>query len=220
MRKFIIAFAILFLLPDVCFAHAGGTDINGGHRNENGWYHYHHGYSEHDHYHDICPYYVAEMAYDTSYPWEYEAFLYEYVDGFECGYDIGSWDGEEDGYDEYHKTGNFFNCEQEYDAADYDLDSPYSYGYSDGYRTGYCIYFEESYNNEASWNDDDSRYESWEIEEVKLFATYKTIDTQQPLPEGQEESDQENSFFKAWSYGSVIFSVGALIFGAYWFFRS
>ena len=64
MRKWII-----FLLCTVCFipiaasAHSGGTDAKGGHRNHStGVYHYHHGYSAHDHYDmdgdgkDDCPY--------------------------------------------------------------------------------------------------------------------------------------------------------------------
>jgi hypothetical protein len=59
-------FCIAILLP--CFvlsanAHPGGTDSKGGHKNHStGEYHYHHGYSEHQHY-DIngdgivdCPY--------------------------------------------------------------------------------------------------------------------------------------------------------------------
>ncbi len=41
----------LLLLTTISYAHAGRTDSNGGHyNNSTGDYHYHHGYSAHDHY--------------------------------------------------------------------------------------------------------------------------------------------------------------------------
>lgn len=52
---------ILILLPLVfslhTYAHSGRTDSNGGHFNhQTGEYHYHHGYSAHQHPNGICPY--------------------------------------------------------------------------------------------------------------------------------------------------------------------
>lgn len=49
-RVLLICFAVSLLVATV-FAHPGGTDGSGGHRNHStGDYHYHHGYSAHDHY--------------------------------------------------------------------------------------------------------------------------------------------------------------------------
>ena len=49
-RVLIICFTVSLLVATV-FAHPGGTDGSGGHRNSStGDYHYHHGYSAHDHY--------------------------------------------------------------------------------------------------------------------------------------------------------------------------
>lgn len=52
MKKKILALLLVALLPcSVAFAHSGGTDSQGGHTNHStGEYHYHHGYSAHDHY--------------------------------------------------------------------------------------------------------------------------------------------------------------------------
>lgn len=47
----VICFAMLSILPIYSLAHSGGTDSKGGHTdNSTGEYHYHHGYSAHDHY--------------------------------------------------------------------------------------------------------------------------------------------------------------------------
>lgn len=45
------------LMVGPAFAHPGGTDGNGGHVDRStGEYHYHHGYSAHDHVDGVCPY--------------------------------------------------------------------------------------------------------------------------------------------------------------------
>ena len=62
----LICFAVcLFsLLIASVFAHPGGTDGNGGHTNHStGEYHYHHGYSAHDHY-DMDGDGVVDCPYD------------------------------------------------------------------------------------------------------------------------------------------------------------
>ena len=52
---FILLFIFLFSIT--VFAHSGGTDSDGGHYNHStGEYHYHHGYSAHQHDDGICPY--------------------------------------------------------------------------------------------------------------------------------------------------------------------
>ena len=52
MRRIIFILLILFLcIPIAVYAHPGRTDSKGGHTNHStGEYHYHHGYSAHDHY--------------------------------------------------------------------------------------------------------------------------------------------------------------------------
>lgn len=48
---------IAFSWAVIGFAHTGGTDGSGGHYNRStGEYHYHHGYSEHQHPNGVCPY--------------------------------------------------------------------------------------------------------------------------------------------------------------------
>ena len=61
MKKIILLLAIALLLT--CFitiitsAHSGGTDSSGGHTDHStGEYHYHHGYSAHQHPNGVCPY--------------------------------------------------------------------------------------------------------------------------------------------------------------------
>lgn len=56
MKKSVLIYALIafLILPTVVLvtsAHSGRTDGSGGHRNHStGEYHYHHGYSAHDHY--------------------------------------------------------------------------------------------------------------------------------------------------------------------------
>ena len=60
MKKFfcLVAIVVLVALSVVpAFAHSGGTDSKGGHYNhDTGEYHYHHGYSAHQHTNGVCPY--------------------------------------------------------------------------------------------------------------------------------------------------------------------
>lgn len=53
MRKMLLAFFCAVILSAMmlpAYAHPGGTDSSGGHRDRSsGEYHYHHGYSAHDH---------------------------------------------------------------------------------------------------------------------------------------------------------------------------
>lgn len=59
MKKFL---ALLVIILSLCttmtiFAHPGKTDSSGGHIDHStGEYHYHHGYPEHQHTNDVCPY--------------------------------------------------------------------------------------------------------------------------------------------------------------------
>lgn len=51
----LICLVIVFTIP--VFAHSGRTDSNGGHYDTStGEYHYHHGYSAHQHTNGVCPY--------------------------------------------------------------------------------------------------------------------------------------------------------------------
>ena len=58
MKKIIPLFIIFISLFSITsYAHSGRTDSNGGHYNRStGEYHYHHGYSAHQHPNGICPY--------------------------------------------------------------------------------------------------------------------------------------------------------------------
>ncbi len=59
----ILSFAI------ICFAHPGKTDSDGGHYDHStGEYHYHHGYSAHQHPNGVCPY---ENEPTTKIDWDY-----------------------------------------------------------------------------------------------------------------------------------------------------
>ena len=57
MKKIISIFIIFVSLFTISYTHSGRTDSNGGHYNRStGEYHYHHGYSAHQHPNGICPY--------------------------------------------------------------------------------------------------------------------------------------------------------------------
>lgn len=66
MKKILcIITAIICLLSFtlLCFAHSGRTDSSGGHYDRiTGEYHYHHGYSAHQHPNGICPYVNNEIT--------------------------------------------------------------------------------------------------------------------------------------------------------------
>jgi hypothetical protein len=60
MKKLVcLVFVALVVALSLCtaFAHGGRTDDNGGHYDrDSGEYHYHHGYSAHQHFNGKCPY--------------------------------------------------------------------------------------------------------------------------------------------------------------------
>lgn len=58
MKKIILyILIIIILLVPTSFAHKGRTDSNGGHYDSSTKeYHYHHGYSAHQHINGVCPY--------------------------------------------------------------------------------------------------------------------------------------------------------------------
>lgn len=64
MKKFftlVCTVLVAFILAIIGFAHPGGTDENGGHYDRStGEYHYHHGYSAHQHEDGVCPYELEE----------------------------------------------------------------------------------------------------------------------------------------------------------------
>jgi hypothetical protein len=68
VKKLIVFLMLLLLLSaPVCLAHSGGTDSKGGHWNRStGEYHYHHGYSAHQHENGICPYETKSIAKTTT----------------------------------------------------------------------------------------------------------------------------------------------------------
>lgn len=65
MKKVITLLIFFISISSISFAHSGRTDSNGGHYNSStGEYHYHHGYSAHQHNADgSCPY---EVTVETS----------------------------------------------------------------------------------------------------------------------------------------------------------
>ena len=53
---FLLLLITIFVPATLGFAHSGKTDENGGHYDRNtGEYHYHHGYSAHQHPNGVCP---------------------------------------------------------------------------------------------------------------------------------------------------------------------
>lgn len=57
MRKWLVGLIVVAMTAAPAMAHPGGTDSSGGHYNRStGEYHYHHGYSAHDHVDGVCPY--------------------------------------------------------------------------------------------------------------------------------------------------------------------
>lgn len=128
MRRFqFCVFACMLFLPSFVFtvsAHPGKTDSQGGHYDwSTGEYHYHHGYSAHDHY-DMdgdgivdCPYnfndrtgYSSSSNYSSTsdndgYLTSVSSYNEGYNDGYDTGYEDGYADGDESGYEEGHSSG-------------------------------------------------------------------------------------------------------------------
>lgn len=57
IQKLVVIIFTLFSILSISYAHSGRTDSEGGHYDRStGEYHYHHGYSAHNHTDGICPY--------------------------------------------------------------------------------------------------------------------------------------------------------------------
>ena len=67
MKKLILCLVLALVLLPCASAHGGKTDADGGHYDtQTGEYHYHHGYSAHQHPDGVCPYDYAVQT-NTSY---------------------------------------------------------------------------------------------------------------------------------------------------------
>lgn len=63
LRYSLLFFVLAASFCPTTLAHTGGTDANGGHYNRaTGEYHYHHGYSEHQHIDGQCPYNFVDLS--------------------------------------------------------------------------------------------------------------------------------------------------------------
>lgn len=57
LARCLVSMLLLVCVVAAAYAHSGGTDSRGGHRNRStGEYHYHHGYGPHQHPNGVCPY--------------------------------------------------------------------------------------------------------------------------------------------------------------------
>ena len=91
MKKVVNVFLITLLMPGIVFAHSGGTDASGGHDSPTG-YHYHHGYSAHQHTDGVCPYDfndATEHQYGLSYSSASENSFSSYSEGYDNGKMVG-----------------------------------------------------------------------------------------------------------------------------------
>ena len=64
MKRRLLFFSLMFMIAVFsAYAHSGGTDSKGGHYNRStGEYHYHHGYSAHQHPNGVCPYETSKST--------------------------------------------------------------------------------------------------------------------------------------------------------------
>ena len=159
MRKTSIVASLLlisaFSLSISVSAHPGRTDAQGGHyETSTGKYHYHHGYSAHQHPNGICPYDSSIHTLNplpnlpslpkipTDFSVEPEN-ISTYDDGYSEGYDVGYANGWNDCYEAAQKdiAYNYFtedDMSEKYHEglADGNLEG-YDRGHSDGYDAGY-----------------------------------------------------------------------------------
>lgn len=87
--KILIIVLFIITISPLSLAHRGRTDSNGGHYSSSG-YHYHHGYSAHQHPNGICPY---EIEYDDLIPFKCSKCKATVIKEngnycFECGYKL------------------------------------------------------------------------------------------------------------------------------------
>lgn len=67
MVKWLVGLMVAAMMIETAFAHPGGTDGGGGHYDRTtGDYHYHHGYSAHDHVDGVCPYNYDDKTGESS----------------------------------------------------------------------------------------------------------------------------------------------------------
>lgn len=108
MKKTIIFILIIAVLviPVFAFAHSGRTDSSGGHTDrDTGEYHYHHGYSAHQHTDGVCPYdntatqgRMSLLDEWNSSPKVIDRYDAGYNDGYDEGYNVGHGVGRDEGY--------------------------------------------------------------------------------------------------------------------------
>lgn len=147
MRK-IIVISIMASFLVFAAAHSGGTDSNGGHYNrKTGEYHYHHGYSAHQHPGGVCPYSSSysssSRSSTTSKSTNTSSNTYYnngYANGYKAGLTAGYNNGAKDAWNNGHAAG--------YKAGAKD-------GWNNGHAAGYKAGVSEGYENgsKEGWNN-------------------------------------------------------------------
>lgn len=109
-KTLVYSFLILALFVSSASAHAGKTDANGGHYNRaTGEYHFHHGYSAHQHTGGVCPYDFDDQTginsggpssgssqTSTNQVFDKDSYSKGYDAGYSDGHDVGRAEYEEE----------------------------------------------------------------------------------------------------------------------------
>lgn len=120
MKQFLAAVLVAVLvIPSPVLAHGGRTDASGGHTDRStGEYHYHHGYSAHQHPNGVCPYNFDDQTGHSSgttsgnssssgsSSWVYVDS--RFFDGFRYNEATDEWLSDDGEY--YESSGELFDC--------------------------------------------------------------------------------------------------------------
>ena len=120
MKQFLAAVLVAVLvLPSPVLAHGGRTDASGGHTDRStGEYHYHHGYSAHQHPNGVCPYnfddqtnHSSGTASGNSSSSGSSSWVYvdsRFFEGFRYNETTDEWLSDDGEY--YESSGELFDC--------------------------------------------------------------------------------------------------------------
>ena len=206
MKKLLLCLLLLSVLLPCASAHGDKTDADGGHYDtQTGEYHYHHGYSAHQHPDGVCPYGSAVQT-NTSYQTKKQVDEDEWIEPTESSFQYHHNEGyltfisemiDSEEYQPYEymlidmANENTLRGDTPLEETGYDAEEAFNMGYDSAQDDFQNIL----YQVEEIEHDDEQNYEDleYEFEEYRSTCTQTEDDVEKAYQNGLKEGELRNS---------------------------
>ena len=206
MKELLLCLLLLSVLLPCASAHGGKTDADGGHYDtQTGEYHYHHGYSAHQHPNGVCPYDSAVQT-NTSYQTKKQVDEDKWIEPTESSFQYHHNEGyltfisemiDSEEYQPYEymlidmANENTLSGDTPLEETGYDAEEAFNMGYDSAQDDFQNIL----YQVEEIERDDEQNYEDleYEFEEYRSTYTQTEDDVEKAYQNGLKEGESRST---------------------------